>query len=100
MSAYQPLVLGERNVCFLSWWWQTKLPPNEFTRLILKARGPRREALKLGVPVPRSYGSTLAIRHSNPCSWSTDHGPSKTNQRQLCTGNTDNGWRCVLYCPL
>jgi hypothetical protein len=31
LSAYQPLVLGERNVCFLSWWWQTKLPPNEFT---------------------------------------------------------------------
>jgi hypothetical protein len=45
LSAYQPLVLGERNVCFLSWWWQTKLPPNEFTRLILKARGPRRDAL-------------------------------------------------------
>jgi hypothetical protein len=30
---------------------QTKLPPNEFTRLILKARGPRRGALGLGAPV-------------------------------------------------
>ena len=64
-----------------------KSPPNEFTTLILKARGPRRGALKLGVPVPRSYGSTLAIRHSNPCRWSTDRGPSKIIQRQLCRSN-------------
>jgi len=26
--AKQPLVLGESDVCFLSWWWQTKPPPN------------------------------------------------------------------------
>ena len=30
---------------------QTKLPPNEFTRLILKGRGPRRGALGLGEPL-------------------------------------------------
>ena len=30
---------------------QTKLPPNEFTTLILKARGPRRGALEWGVAV-------------------------------------------------
>jgi len=41
-------------------------------------------------PGPWSCGSTLAIRHSNPCRWSTDRGPSKTNQRQLCTGNAGN----------
>jgi len=29
---------------------QTKLPPNEFTTLILKARGPRRGALEMGGP--------------------------------------------------
>jgi hypothetical protein len=55
--------------------------------LILNGRGPRRGALKLGVPVPRSYGSTLAIRHSNPRRWSTDRGPSKIIQRQLCRSN-------------
>ena len=27
---------------------------------------------------------------SNPCRWSTDRGPSKTNQRHLFTSNTDN----------
>jgi hypothetical protein len=30
---------------------RTKLPPNEFTRIILKARGPRRGALEQGGPV-------------------------------------------------
>jgi hypothetical protein len=48
LSAQQPLVLDEGNVCLLSYWWQTKLPPNEFTRLILKSRGPRRWARDLG----------------------------------------------------
>jgi len=32
---------------------QMKLPPNEFTTLILKARGPRRGALGYGGPVLR-----------------------------------------------
>ena len=66
LSAKQPLVLGESNVCFLSWATQTKLPPNEFTRLVLKARGPRRGALGLGAG-PWSCGLALGIRRSNPC---------------------------------
>ena len=67
---------------------RTKLPPTEFTRLILKGRGPRRGALRVGAPGPTSCGSTVANGHSNPCRWSTDHSPSKTIQRQLSSGNT------------
>ena len=36
---------------------------------------------------PWSCGSVVAIGRSNPCSWSKDRGPSKTNQSQLCRGN-------------
>ena len=46
---------------------QTKLSPNEFTKLILKARGPRREALEQGWGGPQASISTAAIGHSNPC---------------------------------
>ena len=67
---------------------RTKLPPNEFTRLILKGRGPRREALRVGAPGPTSCGSTVANGHSNPCRWSTDRGPSETVQHQLSPDNT------------
>ena len=45
---------------------QTKLSPNEFTKLILKARGSRREALEQGWGGPQASISTAAIGHSNP----------------------------------
>ena len=47
--------LAKANVCFLSWKWKTKLLPNEFTRLILKGRGPRR-----GAPLQGGAGVSLA----------------------------------------
>ena len=50
-----------------------------------EARGPG-----IGGSGPGSHRSKVAIGHSDPCRWSTDRGPSKTNQRQLCTGNAGN----------
>ena len=47
---------------------QIKLPPNEFTTLILKARGPRRGALGLGGAVlrPGAQKYMLLLRDFSP----------------------------------
>ena len=68
---------------------QTKLSLNGSITLTLKARGPRRGAL-VRAPGPRSCGLAVGIRNINPCRWSTDRGPSKTNQRNLSPGNAGN----------
>jgi len=70
--------------------------PNKFTpELIYNAntKGPWSETRGPGngESGPGSHRSKVAIGRSNPCRWSTDRGPSKTNQRHLCTGNTEGG---------
>ena len=48
----------------------------------------------MGGPGPWSCGSTVAIRHSNPCYWSTDRGPGKIIQHRLGSGNAES-WTWV-----
>ena len=64
--------LAKANVCFLGWKWKIKLPPNEFTRLILKGRGPRRRALRLGAPVHGPVSQLHGLGTVTPHRWSTD----------------------------
>ena len=55
-------------------------------------KGPWSEARSPSIraPGPRSCGLAVGIRNINPCRWSTDRGPSKTNQRNLSPGNAGN----------
>ena len=61
---------------------QTKLLPNEFSRLILKARGPRRGALGLGAPVHGPAASTAAIGQVTPVV-----GPRTADRAKLTNPN-------------
>ena len=77
------------------WAWQTRemqLPNKIIAELIYNAntKGPRSETRgpAIGGSGPGSHRSKVAIGHSDPCRWSTDRGPSKTNQPQLSSGNT------------
>jgi len=70
------------------WAWQTRemqLPNKTIAELIYNAntKGPRSETRgpAIGGSGPGSHRSKVAIGHSDPCRWSTDRGPSKTNQR-------------------
>ena len=69
---------------------QTKLPPNEFTTLTLKARGPRRGARDLGSMVLGPAAQPNGFGTVTPLPLVADRDPSKTNQRQLCRGNASN----------
>ena len=68
------------------WAWQTRemqLPNKIIAELIYNAntKGPRSETRgpAIGGSGPGSHRSKVAIGHSDPCRWSTDRGPSKTN---------------------
>ena len=45
----------------------------------------------IGGPVHGLAAQLHGLGTVTPCSWSTDQDPSKTNQRRLSSGNTDNG---------
>jgi hypothetical protein len=83
---------------------QTRLPPNDFTTLIVKGRGPRRGGLKTGVTLvsptadPQSLAAvtlkkrrqlaTSELRHGHQCAIRTTH-PTVSLQTQL----PQAGWK-------
>ena len=75
---------------------QTKLPTNEFTRLILKPRGPRHLATG---PSPCSCGLAVAIGRSNPAVDPRTTTRAKPSCSNLARATLEIGRRCVVQCP-
>jgi hypothetical protein len=78
----------------------TKLPPNEFTRLIPKGRGPRRGARDPGAPVLNYVAQLWRLATVTPAGDPRTAARAKPSNANRAAATRQAERRSALYCPL